>query len=273
MDLGWSDYGARMYDPSIGRWNVVDPLSDEFSSSSPYNFTLNNPLRFADPDGEAPKDIVLLGKNNSSVTLKTDLIDTKVNVSSLGIDFGGTYSIQGEDVLSAGLDLVGIVDPTGIADGLNAGLQFKNGDWIGAGISIFGIAPYVGDIAKAGKIGKDIKIIENAVDASQTGLKEGDKLAKTSKAARREAMRDAGIPTSQPLIPDKATKSKDKVFFTRDGKKTVEDAKNDRGHTGQPHWEAGPAKQNRNSPDGLNRSGDKVNKPQLGKLKSKVYYK
>jgi hypothetical protein len=84
-------------------------------------------------------------------------------------------------------------------------------------------------------------------------------------------MREAGIPTSQPLLQDKATNSKDKVFLTRDKNYTVQDAKSDVSHPGQPHWEAGPTKKNQNASDGLNRSGNN-NKPQMGKPKSKVEY-
>ncbi|MEO1416306.1 MAG: DUF6443 domain-containing protein [Bacteroidota bacterium] len=51
LDWGVYDYGARMYDPVLGRWHGVDALADLQHSYSPFHYVLNNPLKLIDPDG------------------------------------------------------------------------------------------------------------------------------------------------------------------------------------------------------------------------------
>jgi RHS repeat-associated protein len=49
-----TDYGARWYDAALGRWNVVDPMSEATIWSSGYAYTLGNPIKYIDLFGMVP---------------------------------------------------------------------------------------------------------------------------------------------------------------------------------------------------------------------------
>lgn len=147
----------------------MDPLAEQFEEWNPYAYTFNNPINFTDPTGMAPEDIRIKGANNSSVTIVTDLLDVTVDASSIVGDLGGNYTFQGTDILIAALDIVGIFDPSGVADVAAASLEAEQGNYFSAAGSLLGVVPLAGDvIGKSGKIGKHVKTINNAIDGAKT---------------------------------------------------------------------------------------------------------
>lgn len=106
--------------------------------------------------------------------------------------------------------------------------------------------------------------------------KSNTKKKKTDRAARREAMREQGIPTSQQ--PDSQTQNESGREYTytvpKDGGGTEQKSvqQQTRDNTGneshdQPHWESGSIKTDKRGNPRMNRHG----RPQLRNQKSKVH--
>jgi RHS repeat-associated protein len=64
LNLNVYDYGARNYDPALGRWLNIDPKGEKYYNLGPYNYVANNPLVNVDPDG---KDIIFVVQGQNGV--------------------------------------------------------------------------------------------------------------------------------------------------------------------------------------------------------------
>jgi hypothetical protein len=105
------------------------------------------------------------------------------------------------DLVQLAFDLAGLVDPTPVSDGASLLISLGRGQWLDAAISGVSLIPYVGDLAKAGKLPKYLRTVEKAIE-----------LAEQSKAAAK-----ALLPGMEKLykvlelLPDGANKHLDRI--------------------------------------------------------------
>ncbi len=130
-------------------------MSDKYPSLSPYVYCANNPVKLVDPNGEElTDDIVIHGKNNSSITIKTELVDWNFDVD---LDFRGNYEVNPDNVAIGyeyGVDASG---RAGVGTSYNAykqSVMFLGGSYAGYWYDyIGGEAQVDASLSAAGNIG------------------------------------------------------------------------------------------------------------------------
>ena len=113
--LNLYDYGARYYDATIGRWCMVDSLSEKYYSFNSYNYCGNNPARYVDPDGNGWNEAWPFLKESLEASFSVGLrVEASTKIKNIGVKLGlnaGSieYGNQGQRITSGISATAGIV--------------------------------------------------------------------------------------------------------------------------------------------------------------------
>jgi RHS repeat-associated protein len=93
LSLGWLDYGARMYQPELGRFFTQDRFAEKYFDFTPYQYGANSPMNFVDINGDSLA-IPMLGQ--ATIDSMDDLMSL---VAGTGV---GISAIEGNVTLNFG---------------------------------------------------------------------------------------------------------------------------------------------------------------------------
>ncbi|MGD9489408.1 MAG: RHS repeat-associated core domain-containing protein [Calditrichaceae bacterium] len=221
--LNWYYFGARYYDPAIGRWLSVDPLASSYPSWSPYNYSLNDPIGKRDPDGRfvwgavigAAVDIGLQVANNYATG--QDL--TKIDYGSVAISAAAGLASGGLSSLTKAYKAGKTIAAVGTAV-ISAGEGVAKSAASGQEITAKGVAMDALLGAGASKVGDavDAKITKTIQNAGDTGVQAGKATQKlqgtrtNSKTSRATYRKNAANAANANAVADKAAKKANTVM-------------------------------------------------------------
>ncbi|MFZ4404211.1 MAG: RHS repeat-associated core domain-containing protein, partial [Pseudobdellovibrionaceae bacterium] len=85
-------FGARTYDPSVGRWISKDPILFDGGDANLYGYVGNDPVNFIDPSGLKLSDVNFNNVVGGVVTLGSGIT---LIAGSAGLGFTGIGSLLG----------------------------------------------------------------------------------------------------------------------------------------------------------------------------------